>query len=442
MPTSFNANKSTGLPTIPSFPPIEIPSASGLRSSVDHLPPLDEDSHLSSSAFTSHSPPSFHQPLKSTDGTAQPSPTSPSALFPNLRKSFSVDSFSRPSRTSPVNVSSRQRGGAPTSLAVSDEQRRSHLSSWHFQALESPQISCVPRDPSFPLSERSRGTSVSTTGYESSPSIPEESSGDVVRDIPNSSTGVKRTKIRGKLRPTLPPGELPLPSKLRGTNPVTPAISRSSNESTPRLPAATIEELLHRRSKAGPSYRPSRGDITGLEGTSNTAGSDSGSTVLESVSLTLLGCLIYARNSTNDLKVSVAVIGEKGCGKSAAISKGLKAYKLTEPVIVPDNSVDESLHQSGYATSLERSIALISRSTSDTLREGKVTDEHGADAVLKVLEVDVALLKSRLESNMAMWPEQAPLLDGVILCCDVSKKDSFAEVEDVLRLYILYFNTS
>ncbi|KAF8271479.1 ras guanine nucleotide exchange factor domain-containing protein [Lactarius quietus] len=103
----------------------------------------------------------------------------------------------------------------------------------------------------------------------------------------------------------------------------------------------------------------------------------------------------------------------KSCGKSAAISKGLKAYKLTEPVIVPDSTEDEPQHQ--Y-----------------TLREGKVTDEHGADVVLNVLEVDVTILKTRLESNRAMWPEQAPPLDGVILCCDASKKDSFAEVEDVL----------
>ncbi|KAH9064304.1 ras GEF [Lactarius vividus] len=71
----------------------------------------------------------------------------------------------------------------------------------------------------------------------------------------------------------------------------------------------------------------------------------------------------------------------------------------------------------------------------DTLREGKVVDEHGADAVLNVLEVDAAILKARLESNRAMWPEQSPLLDGVILCCDVSKKDSFAEVEDVLPAF-------
>jgi len=70
-----------------------------------------------------------------------------------------------------------------------------------------------------------------------------------------------------------------------------------------------------------------------------------------------------------------------------------------------------------------------------------VTNEHGADAFLNVLEVDAAVLKARLESNRAMWPEQSPLLDGVIVCCDVSKKDSFAEVENVLRLYTLSYNT-
>ncbi|KAI9435016.1 ras GEF [Lactarius psammicola] len=118
----------------------------------------------------------------------------------------------------------------------------------------------------------------------------------------------------------------------------------------------------------------------------------------------------------NALKVTVAVIGEKGCGKSTAISKGLKAYKLTEPVIVQDGTEDESLHQ--Y-----------------TLREGKVADGHGADALLNVLEVDVAVLKARLESNRATWPEQFPLLDGVIVCCDVSKRDSFADVEDVLPAF-------
>jgi len=74
------------------------------------------------------------------------------------------------------------------------------------------------------------------------------------------------------------------------------------------------------------------------------------------------------------------------------------------------------------------------RSSPDSLREGKVTDEQGGAAVLNVLEVDTAVLKVRMGSDQGMWPERAPTLDGVIVCCDVSRKDSFAEVEDILRL--------
>jgi hypothetical protein len=70
---------------------------------------------------------------------------------------------------------------------------------------------------------------------------------------------------------------------------------------------------------------------------------------------------------------------------------------------------------------------------SDTLRVGKVADEQGGEAVLNVLEVDTAVLKARQESSYGIWPERAPPLDGVMVCCDVSRKESFTEVEDVLR---------
>lgn len=72
----------------------------------------------------------------------------------------------------------------------------------------------------------------------------------------------------------------------------------------------------------------------------------------------------------------------------------------------------------------------------DTLREGKVSGEQGGGAVLDVLEVDTSVLKARLESSHEVWPKWAPHLDGVIVCCDVSRKDSFAEVEDLLRQYL------
>jgi hypothetical protein len=42
-------------------------------------------------------------------------------------------------------------------------------------------------------------------------------------------------------------------------------------------------------------------------------------------------------------------MGEKGCGKSVAIMKGLKAYKLVEPVTITDCPEDDVLLQCGYA---------------------------------------------------------------------------------------------
>ena len=87
-----------------------------------------------------------------------------------------------------------------------------------------------------------------------------------------------------------------------------------------------------------------------------------------------------------------------------------------------------------WACGLVKSVCVANRSSNiDTLREGKVSDEQGAEAALDVLEVDTALLKARMESSYEVWPKWAPHLDGVIVCCDVSRKDSFAEVDDLLR---------
>jgi hypothetical protein len=41
-------------------------------------------------------------------------------------------------------------------------------------------------------------------------------------------------------------------------------------------------------------------------------------------------------------------MGEKDCGKSTAIVKGLKAYKLAEPVMTMDCPEDDALLQCGF----------------------------------------------------------------------------------------------
>jgi hypothetical protein len=276
-------NSSTALPDVPSLPPIQIPST--FRASVEHhLPPLDEDSHLSPHAFTSFSP-THRQPMGSSND-AQTSPTNVSPVSSNLRKSYSVDSFSRHPRSPPVSVVARQQNASPVA-SPSDEQRRAAPLTRQPHAADSPHVSYQARDPSFPLSGRSRGASISTSGDEAGQPIPEESDGEPVRDAPQISTGARRArpKFKGRLRPALPPGELPLPSRLHGVNAATP--NPANTDSTQWLPTIPPEPVSLRNSKAGPSNRPSHEDIrdSGATSTNRKLGLDCGGSSLQSVSL-------------------------------------------------------------------------------------------------------------------------------------------------------------
>jgi hypothetical protein len=278
-------NSSTVLPNVPSLPPIQIPGT--FRASVDHhLPPLDEDSHLSPHAFTSFSP-THRQPMGSSND-AQTSPTNASPVSSNLRKSYSVDSFSRHPRPPPVSVVARQQKSSPVT-SPSDEQRRAAPPTRQPHAVDSPHVSYQARDPSFPLSGRSRGASVSTSGDEASQPIPDESEGEPVRDAPQISTGARRAgpKFRGRLRPALPPGELPLPSRLHGVNAATPANTDGGDDHIQWLPSIPPESVLLRNPNAGPSNRPSHEDIKDSETTSTNRklGLDYGGSGLQTVSL-------------------------------------------------------------------------------------------------------------------------------------------------------------
>ena len=284
---STSINSSTGLPDIPTLPPIEIP----IRPSVDHhLPPLDEDALLSPHAYPSFSP-LHRQPAGSSNDTPQTSPTNAPPLSPHLRKAFSVDSFSRHSRSSPVD---RQQKASPFT-SPTDEQHRIPVSTWQPQPVGSPHVSYLPRDPAFPLSSRSRGASVSSVGDDASQPILEESDGEPVRDVPRYSTGARRTGTisKGKLRPTLPPGELPLPSKLRGANLTVSENIDTANDNAPWLPVIAAESVSHRDSIAGPSNRQSREDGIGVGSASNssTSGVDCDGSRWQSVSFVLSTCL-------------------------------------------------------------------------------------------------------------------------------------------------------
>jgi hypothetical protein len=176
-----------------------------------------------------------------------------------------------------------------------DEQHRGPVPSWQPQPAVSPHVSYLPRDPAFPLSGRSRGASVSTVGDDASQPILEESDGEPARDVPQYSTGARRpgTKTKGKLRPTLPPGELPLPSKLHGANPVVSENPDTGNDNAPWLPVIATEPVSQRNSTAGPSNRQSHEDGVGVSSASNssTLGVDCGGSKWQSVSFIPSTCL-------------------------------------------------------------------------------------------------------------------------------------------------------
>jgi hypothetical protein len=122
------------------------------------------------------------------------------------------------------------------------------------------------------------------------------------------------------------------------------------------------------------------------------------------VSFVLLTYLMLEDSTA--MKVMITVIREVDSGKSATILKDLKAYRLVDPMTIMDCPDNDALLQCTYADLL----------------------------ILNILEVDTAVLNTCQESSHSIWPERAPPLDGVMVCCDVSRKDSFSKVEAILCL--------
>ncbi|THH16999.1 hypothetical protein EW146_g3739 [Bondarzewia mesenterica] len=409
-PITTTINGATDLPVIPSLPPLEMPEVAEFPSSVEQarssstLPPT-VPLNLRDTNLTANIPSPPLPPQSDIEGIIPHSPSSLHSLYPpsGLRKSISVDSFirNRPNtfmssagrqvRIHTVGAGSGETWGFPQGLPI----------AWHPSPVDgdTPQVSYRERDTRFPLSGRSRGASISTVGDNSGQSLAEDSD----NEHPRVASGVIKGKER--LRPVIPHGELPLPPKssaLSSPSSISSLSAASSNarDDTPRMPSispvATPRWSPH---LAGPASAPGRSRSESLA-------SGTGKKHLQ----------LNATASYDFLTdVTVALVGEPRCGKSAAISKGLKAYGLSEPAKMRDGM------------DLDKSFGYI-------VREGTLVHEHSPERVLRVLEVDSPSLQ--IEPNLAdlrLWPKAAPRLDGVIVCYDVSQEASFAQVEYLLK---------
>jgi len=227
------------LTPIPSFPPLELPDSSPLISpeeveAFSTVLPASASYMTDSFAYTPSNS-SSHGRTSNVAGVTSYSESFAQSLSQpsNLRKSISVDSFIRHRRGSPLGAVGRQ--GRTNAIGIATEESRSSTQdpalAWQ-PASDGPTVSYQERDSRFPLSGRSRGVSISTTLDDYDHSLVADSDNERLDDLPRLGDGARRTSSKGKdrLRSILPPGELPLPSRL-------PALSLSSSMS--RLTSGT-----------------------------------------------------------------------------------------------------------------------------------------------------------------------------------------------------------
>ncbi|KAH9946633.1 ras GEF [Amylocystis lapponica] len=312
-------------------------------------------------------------------------PPSPNSLTPSssLRKSISVDSFIKQRQSSQLTTRSA-RGSTMTSTLQPILDTVSRPTSTTPPVVPQDSSSRAPlrdRDkrsmlpPPIPPS-RSRGTSVSTIADEES-SFLEES------DLEHSDDAVRRVrKGKAALRTSLiPPGELPLPSRLQSMNSFP-----NMNPSQPPSPLVPLRS-------SSLNHKLARQKVLGSLNT-------------------------HIPSPPLNVPITIAVVGAAGCGKSTVIKKGLKAYRLSEPSVVGST---------GTTTSGEHRLTYIYRS--GTISYTPDTPPR----VLHVLEVDTAALNLSPSGSQSVWPDGRPSLDALLVCYDSSQGQSYDSVEDVLR---------
>ncbi|OCH96179.1 ras GEF [Obba rivulosa] len=368
------------LPEIPSLPPITMSDVDSSQdwlqfTTADAPAPHQPSPHVSQESFltahTSNSPERASTPTTSAHPSSAPAASS---LAPprTLRKSISVDSFVKKSfvtcRPARGNTLDSDRDRPKDALTSSSNHVRQN-------DVQSGSSRLPPRDRENrpPPPTRSRGESTSTVINERDGvhgEAPTVTTGNHAPDARRVSSNQQSASSAGNLR---------LPPRLSS------ASSQSDiNVSAPDPIVPVRGSSLIRKPKKQKSF----------------------------VSLNT-----HIPSPPQMSEIVIAVIGASGCGKSTVIRKGLKAYGLSEPVLVkiPTGAPGEDDDYYTY-----------------TYRTGRISfSEDTPTRVLRVMEVDISELDLQGENDVSQ--NGVPLVDGVLVCYDASRAESFSHVEDVLR---------
>lgn len=125
--------------------------------------------------------------------------------------------------------------------------------------------------------------------------------------------------------------------------------------------------------------------------------------------------------------VTVAVVGDYGCGKSTIIKKGCKAYAIAEPTTGMPVTEGKNQFRCEFSrpASGQHDVTLFPL---DISRLGRVNQGPNMTGPLRVLEADLSEFCLD-DPSSKVWPDFAPRVDGVIVCYDSSSLSSFTHVE-------------
>ncbi|KAG8803705.1 hypothetical protein FRC16_003649 [Serendipita sp. 398] len=106
--------------------------------------------------------------------------------------------------------------------------------------------------------------------------------------------------------------------------------------------------------------------------------------------------------SSEEPEYCIAVVGSKGCGKSALIRKIVKSYQNIRytQMQVGEHNVTSVIFYVNFSAALKP---------------------------IRILEVDSAIVSSE-----NIWPAQLPRIDGVLLCYDASDEKSFIQIPELV----------
>ncbi|KAG8833059.1 hypothetical protein FRC17_000064, partial [Serendipita sp. 399] len=354
----------------------------------------------------------MHSQLRSNDPAIDPrwgmvlqNPAAEHAFFESIAGELSETDRAALNASSPGSAKQtmHQHGGSIPSRALSDaEDGQSSIGTRRHSMLRTK----IKHGRNFtPLNRPQQQPPPPASGGFPAPNDPSHQPGD---SVSFSSGGTRTTSdTRAGSLSSIPHDSVPTAATRR------PAVSSSGvpplpipTSTLPRAPQPTSLES-HRVNAQGPTMasRTRTFSLGGPASSSSAAAAASATGHPPTAPSLRLATGDVQVQSSEEPDYCIAVVGAKGCGKSALTRKIVKSFQSprSAQIQVGEHTVPSIIFYVNFPSALKP---------------------------IRILEVDSAIVSSE-----TVWPAQLPRIDGVLLCYDASDEASFTRIPELVAGY-------